>query len=156
MRPKILQKLVDGQPAPLPWALVSLPSQAKLKQGGWKCLQTNFNGGFYARADGLQARCRGIQPLGDKRWWHVIVGRSGASPKAVTQEDVSECIRVFFADTAMVLQVHVPDEQQDEEEHAGLIVHLWWALDGDAGVPPFETWEREPWYEPSEDAPRWE
>lgn len=91
--------------------------------------------------------------MGKVRWWHVVVGRP-TSP--VTKTDVSLAIHSFFPSRAIVMQVHLPDEDLDDDEVQGFIVHLWWAVDGNAGVPAVSEWQGAEGFEEPEMAPTWE
>ena len=135
------------------WALLLLPTGQVMKRLGWRKVETVWNGGFFARTDGLLTRCRGLDVSEGVRWWHVIVGRQRGT---VTPADVDCAIDTFFPETAMVLEVHLPEEVQDAQEAIGQVVHLWWCVDGNSGVPAINTWEMQGNFEPDEQAPTWE
>jgi len=142
---------VHNQAEPIAWALLCLPVGKVISE--WRLMERTGNGAFYARKDGLLARCRGIQTPEGVRWWHCILGRKA---KALQYDHVVAAVRTFFPGRAMVLQVWPPSDAQDDDERAGHVVHLWWAVDGNSGVPPVSTWENEAWIEEREEASTWE
>ena len=145
MRTTQLQRLLQGEPAPMTWAILCQPSRDKL--AGWHLVESTWNGGFYEHDSGMVVRCRGIEHAGS-RWWHVVAGRPD---ERMWARDVRAVRKTFFPVNALVLQAHLPELLQLGEEIAGKVVHLWWAVDGGTGIPPMETWEQMPWL--AEDKP---
>lgn len=148
MHQRTLAKLVQSDAPPMTWALLCLPSRQRLKR--WKTIESVFNGGFFERDDGLLVRIRGVE-LGEPevRWMHAIVGRRSTS---LSLRDIRIARHTFFPDTALVLQALVPHEHMGDDEWQGLIEHLWWAVDGNAGLPPVQDWEMTPYLDSSSES----
>lgn len=149
MRQRALQKLMDNQPVPLTWALLNLPSRRQRE--GWQIVETVFNGAFYEHDTGMQARCRGLEPQEGVRWWHVVAGTLDGKP--LTFEQITQIRDTFFPDHATVALALLPMADSTREEGEGHVVHMWWAMDGQAPIPPVSAWERDVVLDSEPDAP---
>ena len=150
MKQRALQKLLDNQPVPLTWALLNLPGREQRE--GWTVLQTVYNGAFYEHEqEGLQARCRGLEPQEGVRWWHVVAGSFDDKP--LSFEQITLVRDTFFPEHATVALALLPMSESTKEEGEGHVVHLWWAMDGQAPIPALAEWEREAFVQDEDSAP---
>lgn len=141
MKQRALQKLLDNQPVPLTWALLNLPGREQRE--GWSIIETVYNGAFYEHEeDGIQARCRGVEPQEGQRWWHVVAG--SIDDESLDFEQITMIRDTFFPEHATVCLVLLPMAHSTKEEGEGQVVHMWWPMDGQqAPIPPLSAWERE-------------